>query len=142
MSYCISKTTGNGYRCACCRRTYDHTEWVDDRAEAIAMVPTAHQGNSDWELVHVEVRDGATGAVIAEGKLRYASSRAEAYRIQCWSGHVEGVRFEEIRGGQPGESWVDIVARMVCEAAEKKLAAAKATANAAAAEVERLKGGA
>ena len=123
MSYSVTTTRNNGYRCGCCHRSWDSTDWIEDRAEALEQVPT---GYGDPELESVEVRDGATGEIIAEGSLEHAGGRAEAYSFSRWYGHVDGVKFESTEGGEPGETWAQILERIEVRRREREIA--KATA--------------
>jgi len=127
VAFHVETTRNNGYRCSCCRRTWTDDAWFEDRAEALAEVPkTCPVG--EYELEKIEVRDGASGEVIASAKLTWAGGRSERYQYQRWAGFIDGVLFEEIKGGQPGESWSDTTARVRREAVEAKLKVAEAEA--------------
>jgi hypothetical protein len=133
VAYLITTTTNNGYRCSCCKNTWDSTHWVEGREEALAEVSTTLPDIGECELEGVTVTDGTTGQVIAEGFLDYGGgTKADLYRYSRWHGHIDGVRFEHITGVESGESWDDLMRRLRRTAAENKVKAAEA-------ELERLK---
>jgi len=136
VAYHVEKTINNGYRCGCCHRDWIEDAWFEDRAEALAEVPRSHD-SGDFELEKIEVRDSASGAIIASAQLVWCGGRSERYRYQRWSGIIDGECFEELRGGQSGDAWSDIVARVQHEAAEAKLKDAEAKLKAAEAEAAR-----
>ena len=39
MAYVVERELGNGYRCGCCFRSWDDTDWYDDLADALELVP-------------------------------------------------------------------------------------------------------
>lgn len=116
MSYHVETETNNGYRCSCCRHTYDHSYWVSDRDEALAAVPLVHEGGG-YEVESVTVTDGATGQVIAIGRLEWAGGRGNRYQVDRWHGHVDGRAFEDLHGVRPGETWAQATARIRGEVA-------------------------
>lgn len=111
MAYLVTKRINNGYHCCCHQSWEEDADWIQDRAEALAKVPTLHPGISDGELEEITVTDGQTTEVIAYGKLEWAPRRIDCYRLWHWSGCVDGKPFDQVVGGQPGESWSDLIAR-------------------------------
>jgi hypothetical protein len=127
MAFLVTKTTGNGYRCGCCSRSSNSEEWFDDRAEALAQVPTTPESSSYFELESVEVVDGADRKVIARGELQTLSyQRGDAYRNQRWTGHVDGVEFDEQKTEVPGETWAEAGERLRKKRADADLEKAQA----------------
>lgn len=125
MSYSVKKTTNNGYRCSCCTHQWDDTEWYDDRVEALAQCPITHVGQPEYELVAVEVIDGSNGDTIAEGTLTWHGTRSQKYQFERWYGHVDGIAFDEVRGGNQGETWAQLIVRVNTERAAQKVADAE-----------------
>jgi hypothetical protein len=139
MAYSISVKRGNGYRCSCCSHISESQHWESDRAAALAEVPTTHEGGEYSELLSIEVTDGATGDVIAYGRLDFTGGRSARYSCQRWVGDIDGVPFEELKGNLPGETWITMSDRLANERNTRALREAEAKAAAATAEVARLK---
>lgn len=137
MAYHVEKTFNNGYRC-CCHRTWESDEWLEDRAAALAEVPREHK-HSDGELEKIEVRDGTTGEVIAQGQLEWCGGRGYMYNHYRWSGYIDDEPFEDIHGAKPGETWVMLASRVRKEIAEAKLKEAEAKLKAAEQEADYLR---
>ncbi len=142
MAYHIEKTFSNGYRCSCCQRTWETSDWIQDRQEALMQVPkTAYRSENggDVELLEISVRDGESGDMVASGSLIWCGGRSVRYHTQRWSGFIDDNSFEELRGGQPGETWQQIVAREEKTVLEQKLKAAEEKAKVAEKEAEFLR---
>ena len=65
MSYAVTIRRNNGYRCSCCRRTYESTDWLDWKEEAFQLVNNPDIDSAD-EAEEVTVIDGETGEEIAK----------------------------------------------------------------------------
>jgi hypothetical protein len=108
MSYQVTKSLTNGYRCGCCASDFDlEPRWYDDRDKALAEVPRTlkeAQGNTsllgEGGLREVVVIDGSTGQVIAEGKQDWPTGgvRGSGYGYTRWSGYTPEDSFEIIIG--------------------------------------------
>jgi hypothetical protein len=101
MAYCVTKTTNpGGYQCGCCKCTYEAVEWYDTREEALSQVPlTVTDG-----LEGIEVKDGATGDVIADVSARFPTGygRGSGYEATRWYGFTSGdggvVQIDDVKG--------------------------------------------
>jgi hypothetical protein len=149
MAYLIRKVISNGYRCGCCQRDWERSDWTEDRADALSRVPTKlpEERDPDYELHEIEVKDGATGRVIAEGKLSYHGARgirSSQYNNQVWRGFIEYkdaediLAFEDVKTDVPGETWADALVRINKEIEESRLAKAKAELEAAQKKLDAL----
>jgi len=95
MAYQITITISNGYRCGCCQRDWDSTEWADTLEEALAYAPVTlidgdpHPFNGDLEIKSVSVVDGATGEEIANGSALWSHGygRYSGYNYTRWMGY-------------------------------------------------------
>lgn len=95
MAYHITKEFSNGYRCGCCSHSWDSEEWVDTLEEALLQVPTElvdgepHAFNGDFEIVKVEVKNGATGENEAWGSAHWSQGygRGSGYDYTHWTGY-------------------------------------------------------
>ena len=102
MSYQVTKSYFNGYRCSCCTSTWDRSpKWTDDLAKALAEVPTEMpEQDSDGGLKSVEVTDGSTGQVIARGEVSWPNwGRSSLYSYTHWWGYTPEGSFEVIVDG-------------------------------------------
>jgi len=139
MSYVIEKTASNGYRCGCCKRTWTDTAWEDDRDKALETVPLEPVFGEGYELEEVEVKDGATGEVVAQGDLTTPPvwCRGAAYEYSHWHGWRGEEHFDVLLGGdkQPvidktwEECWEEVRAKGEArrrQKAEQKLKEAQA----------------
>jgi len=105
MPYLVEKVTHNGYRCSCCGHESEYSDWVDDREDALAKVPTEFPEENEWGgLKSVSVTDGATREEIARGELIWSTGygRYSGYDYTRWTGHIDGEPFDIIksRGGE------------------------------------------
>ena len=144
MAFHIKTTVSNGYRCSCCSRTWDNTDWADTLEEALEQVPIElvdgepHPFNGDVEITEVSVIDGSTGDTVAWATARWSSGyeKYSGYNYTCWSGYRPDTgRFEAVynRGGKKqDESWAEVTDRLReqrrlkdLQKAEKDLASAK-----------------
>lgn len=136
MPYFVKSCTNNGYRCSCCHESWEEVTQVDDRTVALAEVPTQYER----ERERVEVVDGTTGKVIAEGRLVWTGGKSIRYSHYHWFGHVDGVPFDDIHGLREGEStWEDVCKRVAREADEQKLKQLETEAAAKQKEIDALK---
>lgn len=87
MAFLIEKTWYNGYRCSCCERTYESSEWVDTLEESLAVLPTEFPPENDGGTLSVIVKDGSTGKEVASSKVSFAPNwqRGDAYRYTTWT---------------------------------------------------------
>ena len=118
----VTKTTGNGYQCGCCKSTSERTKEFQSRAEALAEVPlTIPANNCDGHLEGIEVKDGSDGSVIASVSMWFSSGygRGSAYKAQRWKGYVfpsEGepfIEIDDVRGKYP--TWDECIAKIKAE---------------------------
>jgi hypothetical protein len=114
MAFLVKKEWNNGYYC-CCHRTWDDDgEWYEDKEEALAqfVVPPWDDEVArvlDVHLNRITIEDGSSGELVAEAELNWLSRDYDHF---CWSGQVEGKTFEIVIGGNEGESWVELEARL------------------------------
>lgn len=88
MSYIVKRDLNNGYRCGCCKYSWDDVEVVDTLEEALAFVPVENDGKGDSVLDEVEVTDGADGEMIAWGRMsRPYLGRSYDYQATRWTGY-------------------------------------------------------
>lgn len=119
MAYQITTTYTNGYRCSCCSRSWESSDWVDSLEEVLEQVPVeldfpSKKDYDDSELTRVSVIDGSTGEEVAWGRAFWSTGygRYEGYSYTRWSGYRPDVgAFEVIyeRGGKKiDRSWAEI----------------------------------
>jgi len=130
MSYMVRLTYYNGYRCICCKHTYEPSDqWFEDREKALSYAKPPDEGTEggEFQMCEVLVIDGSTGAEIAFMKLDYVGPRNARYKYSCWRGHVDGGPFEQVEGpGTEGKTWAQVqveIERSVDETHKKKLLA-------------------
>jgi len=96
MAYHIEKVLSNGYRCSCCCRSWDSSEWADTLEEALEQVPPElvdgepHPYNGDAEIESVKVINGSTGERVAWGTAHWGTGyggKYGGYDYTCWSGY-------------------------------------------------------
>jgi hypothetical protein len=127
MAYQITKTFSNGYRCSCCARDWDYSEWADTLEEALEQVPIElvdgepHSFNGDVEITEVTVKDGSTGEDIAWGRASWSQGyeKYSGYDYTLWSGYrPDSGSFSVV---YKGREKVDKTWKEVCdELAEKR----------------------
>jgi hypothetical protein len=139
MVYFVRTVKNNGYRC-CCHNSFENTVKIEDRAEAISVVPLVREGDQWGEIEEIDVTDGSTGQIIAEGKLEWVSGRGYYYTHYHWYGQVDNVPFDDLHGLKDNEStWSDIIMRTDIEKAEKKIKQLELDIAAKTKELETLK---
>lgn len=122
MAFLVCKTFNNGYRCCCHSTSDDDGIWYQSKEEALRQVPL-FGSCGDYDLERIQVYDGQDGSLIAEGQLEWVRlERGQGYQYYRWYGYSGENKFEAIHGGNPGESWEDLNARLVRERHEKQLA--------------------
>lgn len=146
MAYHIKKEWNNGYRCGCCSRSWEDDKWLENREEAIAEVGTSAMiKGGDLELLSVEVIDGATGTVIAEGKLDWMKwGRGYYYRYSRWSGTITNPdetceRFEIIEP-KTDKTWKELCDEAETEHKKRELEKARAELEQAQKKLAKLGG--
>lgn len=119
MAYIVQTTTNNGYRCGCCYRSWEDTKIVDTLEEALEYVPTELETDAlGGELEEVEVKDGATGELIAWGRLSYPRGRkADLYKASRWSGYRGDEKFDS----HSDEEWKEITRKIEREKLESQI---------------------
>lgn len=100
-------------------------------AEAIAEVNTEYEGDPDYEIEKVEVKDGSTGEVVASGHLftTRGYDKYSGYEYSCWSGYTPEGSFEHIRNKQgktvTDKTWDECIAEVKEETHKRKMSAAQ-----------------
>jgi len=96
MAFIVQKKYFNGYRCDCCRSSWENTELVDTLEEALEHIPRENTGEGEHVVLQeVEVRDGATGDLEGWGMLQWPrAGRGSYYTATRWVGSVQGERFD------------------------------------------------
>lgn len=148
MSYQVTKSYGNGYRCPCCTGTWSGSpKWIDDLAEALAEVPKERpEQTEDGGLHSVEVTDGSTGEVIARGEVSWPNwGRGFFYSYTRWWGYTPEGSFETIFEGTRGKvvtdrTWDEILDEAKKKKAEEDLRKAKFEYEKAQEKLKRLGG--
>jgi len=117
MSFQVTETHNNGYRCGCCHWSDDRApKWYESREEALEQVPRTMPGETEWGgLESIEVIDGSTGETIAEGRLSWpiGYGKSANYQATRWYGWIDPgddqplIHFEDFKG--PGETWEDSI---------------------------------
>ena len=139
MSYVITRTYNNGYRCGCCYQSWDRDPiWENDREVALAHVPTTYEGDPDLE--RIEVRDGSSGEVIAWAQAEWPKGfgKSESYQATHWTGHRPDVGDFEFFQGPPGMTWEQLLADLQEKDRAKRKAEAERKLKEATEELERL----
>jgi len=140
MAYVVQQEFFNGYRCSCCQRHWNDTKIVDTLEEVLEYVPLENSGESDGEsildvvLESVEVKDGATGELIAWGRLSYPQfGRYSGYKATRWVGWRGDERFDSAGSDKEWEAQLaeirESVRREKLREAEAELATAQAKVN-------------
>lgn len=119
MGYLIKTTTSNGYRCSCCGRDWDSTEFVDTLEEALEQVPVKlvddepHPFNQHYEIQRVKVTDGSTGEEVAWASATCPGYRDDGgYSYTDWSGYRPDVgAFRVLYDGraESDKTWAEVV---------------------------------
>jgi hypothetical protein len=136
MAYVVQREFFNGYRCSCCQRYWDDTTIVKTLDEALEYVPLENDGESDSVLESVEVTDGATGDLIAWGRLSYPQfGRYSGYGATRWVGCRGGEKFDSAGSD---EEWAAQLADIERGIRQQELDKAKAELAKAQEKVDRL----
>jgi hypothetical protein len=127
MSYVLTKTSTNGYRCSCCVSYDDYTEWYDTLEEALEDLPTDSIPSDSWgETTEIEIKDGSTSEVVAWGKMEWSSGYAKysGSDFTRWHG-VAKEPFEIIHDKSGNEitdkTWDECIAEVKRKYGERKL---------------------
>jgi len=137
MAFQVEITYSNGYRCGCCARDWEHSEWVDTLQEALEKVPVELidgdplQFNGDMEVTKVTVVDGSTGEEVARATAHWSTGygRYSGYNFTCWSGFRPDVgSFETVYKGRAKveETWLEVLEDLREKQAQADLAKAQA----------------
>ena len=81
MSFCITKTYSNGYRCKCCRSDVDSDPiWIDSWEEALTHVPTEFPVQNEFGgYIDITVVDGTTGRTVASSEVSWPPAYQRGY---------------------------------------------------------------
>mgnify|MGYP001122453472 CR=1 FL=1 len=133
MAYQVTVHYSNGYRCSCCERSWESSEWYDELEEALEQVPVEMIDgeplpfNGDVEVTKVEVKDGTTGEDIAWASAWWSRGfgKYSAYNYTCWSGYrpdIEGFEVVYDRGGKKVDmTWKQLREHLAEEQRKKEL---------------------
>jgi len=132
VAYIVTKESSNGYRCSCCRHSWEDTDWYDTLEEALEALPVEMIATGDYELTEVEIKDGATGEVVAWGRMDWSTGygKYSGYKYTRWSGYRPDTGefdYIEDQGGKAvtDKTWNELMAEMKKEKAEKDLGEAR-----------------
>lgn len=138
MAYHVTLEYSNGYRCSCCQRSWESSEWYDTLEEALKQVPTElvdgepHPFNGDLEISKVEVKDGETGEDVAWANALWSRGfgRYSGYSYTRWSGwrdDLEGGTFEVVYSGRKklDKTWDEVTAELKEKQRQEELAKAQ-----------------
>jgi len=129
MSYILTKTTANGYRCSCCTDNWEDTEWYDTLEEALAEIPTTSiPCTADFETTAIEIKNGATGEVVAWAKMEWSTGfgKYSGSDFTRWHGETDPITSFEIIHNKQGvaitnKTWEQCLDELRREYGERKL---------------------
>jgi hypothetical protein len=130
MSYQVTKTRSNGYRCSCCRHDWEESEWYETLEEALAELPTSIYVG-DGETTEIEIIDGSTGEKVAWGTALWSTGyeRYSGYNFTNWRGYRPDTGAFSVvydrNGKEIDRTWEDVTAELREDQRRKELSQAQ-----------------